>query len=450
MIESLNAHAPTDFDGPTCQDVQPGNALDAECELACTKACQAIAPAWPLDRAIAVNPHWARIDMPVRQVAARMAVLGAIQVFPARDQQLECWNTGRISSADLEYAVQQLPDARKIGLTPKQCVDALHAPADLERLPLLIDVLDNDPQRHTRLSWRQAITHQVSQTCAAYFDENQADWRPERTQGLYAFWRETVTHDHGIGLLMGLPQLGRVINALPSSAAESERWVLQRLGLPEAVWADYLESVLLTVNGWASWCAYLAWQAGLAGRCDSHLRELLAIRLAWGALLLECKDDDATTQAFAALQQAWGKSATVLRQAEQALIVDEVWQIALEAGYQRNLAQQLQVAARSVPPPRDIQVQAAFCIDVRSEPLRRALEDVSPGIQTLGFAGFFGLPVAYTPLATTAKRPQLPGLLAPTADLKDCIVPANKSQADPQLESDAIRSRQMRFAVSDR
>jgi hypothetical protein len=58
-------------------------------------------------------------------------------------------------------------------------------------------------------------------------------------------------------------------------------------------------------------------------------------------------------------------------------------------------------------------VQAAFCIDVRSEPLRRALEAVHPGMQTLGFAGFFGLPVAYTPLATEASRPQLPGLLAP-------------------------------------
>ena len=41
--------------------------------------------------------------------------------------------------------------------------------------------------------------------------------------------------------------------------------MLQRLGLPPAVWADYLESVLLTVNGWASWCAYLGWEARLAG-----------------------------------------------------------------------------------------------------------------------------------------------------------------------------------------
>jgi uncharacterized protein YbcC (UPF0753/DUF2309 family) len=44
-------------------------------------------------------------------------------------------------------------------------------------------VLDDDPQRHERLSWRQAITHQLSQTCAAYFDLHQADWQPERSAG---------------------------------------------------------------------------------------------------------------------------------------------------------------------------------------------------------------------------------------------------------------------------
>ena len=422
-----------------------------EIERACSQACQAIAPAWPLDRSIAVNPHWSRIGMPVRRVAARMAVLGGMAVFPPRDQQLRAWRAGRIGVADLAQALRQLPEAQAHGLGQDQCTDALQASAPPAQLPLLIDVLDNDPHRQTRLSWRQAITHQVSQTCAAYFDEHQASWQPERTQGLYAFWRDTLQHDHGIGVLMGLPHIGRAINTLPATAVDAERWVIKHLGLPQAVWADYLESVLLTVNGWASWCAYLGWQAGLEGGQDAHLRELLAIRLAWGALLLACKDDATTRQAFVALQQAWCQAPLALKQAEDALLTDEVWQLALEIGYQRDLAQRLASANRHGLAPQKIEVQAAFCIDVRSEPLRRALEDAWPGVQTLGFAGFFGLPVAYTPLATPARRPQLPGLLAPAMEVSDGILSADPARrgADAARQSAASRSRQARLAMAD-
>ncbi|QDH60481.1 YbcC family protein [Pandoraea pnomenusa] len=423
----------------------------ADIERACQEACAAIAPAWPLDRAIAVNPHWSRIGMPVRRVAARMAVLGGIHVFPPRDRQRQAWREGRITAEDLAVALHQLPAAQSAALTPEQCVAALESGAPQAQLPLLIDVLDNDPERHARLSWRQAITHQVSQTCAAFFDARQASWQPEREQGLYAFWRDTLQHDHGIGILMGLPHIGRATGALPAEAQDAERWVMERLGLPQAVWADYLESVLLTVNGWASWCAYLGWEAGLAGGRDAHLRELLAIRLAWGALLLECKDDAAARHAFAALHAAWRSAPRILQETEQALLIDEVWQLALEIGYQRELAQRLTAVSPHGPAPTDIEVQAAFCIDVRSEPLRRSLEAVSPGIQTLGFAGFFGLPIAYTPLGTPARRPQLPGLLAPAIEVTDSIVSTDAAQraADEARQRAVGRVRRSRFAMAD-
>jgi len=453
MMETLNRGAQSPLEGLAhAEDASAsGMALNAQIEAACHQACQAIAPAWPLDRAIAVNPHWSRIGMPVREVAARMAVLGGIHVFPPRDGQQRAWEAGRISLFDLELGLEQVPATKAARLTPDQCVEALRSSAPLQQLPLLSDLLDNDPKRHTRLSWRQAITYQVSQTCAAYFDEHQADWQPERSQGLYAFWRDTLTHDHGIGLLMGVPHLGRAIDSLPATRQDAERWVMKRLGLPQAVWADYLEAVLLTVNGWASWCAYLGWQARMEGREDPHLRELLAIRLAWGVILLECKDGDAAAQAFTALQRAWSQAPALLKDAEQALVIDEVWQVALEVGYQRDLAQRLLAAGSETAEPQEVEVQAAFCIDVRSEPLRRALEAVWPAVQTLGFAGFFGLPVAYTPLATQARRPQLPGLLAPAMEVTDCMVSSGVAdiESDAALQGAASRSRQASFALSD-
>jgi hypothetical protein len=99
--------------------------------------------------------------------------------------------------------------------------------------------------------------------------------------------------------------------------------------------------------------------------------------------------------------------------------------------------------------PVPVEVQAAFCIDVRSEPLRRAIEAESGSVQTLGFAGFFGLPVAYTPLATDARRPQLPGLLAPAMEVQDVMDPAPGADAE-HMQAQAGQARQQRLALGER
>ena len=82
-------------------------ALDPDrIEQACQQACDQIAPAWPLDQSIAVNPHWKRVQLPLREVAARMAVLADMQIYPARDYVLHAWKQGRIRAEDLQLALQ--------------------------------------------------------------------------------------------------------------------------------------------------------------------------------------------------------------------------------------------------------------------------------------------------------------------------------------------------------
>lgn len=413
---------------------------------ACVKACSAIAPSWPLDRSIAVNPYWKRVQLKLRHVAARMAVLGQIAIYPSRNYILDLWEAGRIQADDLTYAISQISAQQNINISTEECIEGLSRPLNLPQLPLLIDLLDDDPLKHTRLSWREAITHQVSQVCATYFDLDQADWHPDRKVSLYGFWRDTLTHDHGIGILMGLPDLGKRLENLPMTADEAEYWVLNKLGLPESVWADYLESVILTVNGWASWCAYLNWEANLQGKSDSNLRELLAIRLAWGVILLECKDDQSAKNAFDLLKTHWSQADHLFGQAEQKLLVDEVWQIALEVGYQRELASSLsqKKSAESLEKP---DVLAAFCIDVRSERIRRALEQLDPKIQTTGYAGFFGLPISYSPLGTDLGRPQLPGLLAAQIEVKEQIVRPNNKVSIAENRS-IVDSRHINFSLN--
>jgi uncharacterized protein YbcC (UPF0753/DUF2309 family) len=262
------------------------------------------------------------------------------------------------------------------------------------------------------------VTRHVSQTCAACFDEGQARWTPDRAAGLYPLWRDLAVHDNGPRLLMGLRGFRAAAAALPADPRALIAEAMAALEVPPHAWEGYLTALLLSVNGWASACAFRRWEARLAGGDDDQLVHLLAVRLAWELVLFRLGDPATVPAAWRAARWAWASAAPG---AEAARRDDWLLQHALELAYQERVAGAL-AAAGAAPnepnAPNTPTTQAVFCIDVRSEVFRRAVERVAPTVQTLGFAGFFGLPIAYQPLAGPA-RPQLPGLLAPGLVVED-------------------------------
>ncbi len=94
------------------------------------------------------------------------------------------------------------------------------------------------------------------------------------------------------------------------------------------------------------------------------------------------------------------------------LMINALLQEAAERATQRGLAPTFAAPSAPAPDARPV-LQAAFCIDVRSEVFRRALEATSPEIQTLGFAGFFGLTAAHKGFASDVVERRLPVLLNP-------------------------------------
>jgi uncharacterized protein YbcC (UPF0753/DUF2309 family) len=299
--------------------------------------------------------------------------------------------------------------------TPDELVAALNdTPEPVAALPLLSDIIDSRRDLVHRPAWSNTLLQQVTQFCAAYFDDDQADWRPVSDGGLYATWHRAIQQDQSTVLLMGSPDTLHRARQLPADAASLLDTAAAQLALEPAEFAEFLQVALLRINGWAAWGAYLRWQARLAGGDDNQIIELLAIRVAWELLLDDGQRDDHSV--YAQWRANWlrvNKAA-----ADPAAPLEAIWQRAEEVAYQQSLATQLAASSSAAGGPAPA-AQVAFCIDVRSEVFRRALERSMPNVQTMGFAGFFGLPIQYTPLGTAATRPQLPGLLAPAMDVTE-------------------------------
>jgi uncharacterized protein YbcC (UPF0753/DUF2309 family) len=434
---------------PAARNVGMLPPLTAAARTALTNACASIMPAWPLDQAVAVNPHWRRIGMPIRRVAARLAVLGDFKVFPERAYFRSEWDAGRITRADLGAALAVHANHEPCALTADACIAALPDSPRIRREPLLVDLLDDKVQKNRRWPWRAAIVFQMSQTCATYFDRHQADWRAAGRPDLYGFWRESMSGDHGLSSMLGLPRLPAQLHHLPHEADAAAEWALDKLGLPASAWEDYAEALLLSIHGWASWCAYVGWQKAPDGEDDPRLRELLACRLTWEALIANSVSGVARRDALAALSLNWRDFDARVAEADAALAVDEVWQQALEASYQRELAGKLRtpVPAQARPAP---EVQAVFCIDTRSEAMRRNLEAEWNGIETRAFAGFFGIPIHYNPLGTDIHRPQLPGLAYPSIAVQDVVTaPGSVDAVDGEQAATVRTARWKRLAWLD-
>lgn len=410
------------------------------------QACARIAPTWPLDQFIAVNPYWGWVDQPMPHAAAALEVLGGTRLTMPRSWFTAQWQAGHLQRPHLRAAAQREvgegPPAEHVARQVNALVAVLEAPGAneqapaLQRLPLITDLRDAGAPPRPGVSWADMVTHQISQHCAAYFDTQQASWGMQQSSSLWDTWRQQLAADHGLPWHHGHAALAKRLNALPSDARAAVAQALAGLHMAQEGRAAYLSAVLMAVGGWAAWCAYERWQARLGGNDDEQIVQLLAIRLVWEWLL----HDDAPAGAVpAGWALQWSAADATAAHRQDAQAIDWLLQEALEIAYQQTLLAGL--AQPAATPAAAPEVQALFCIDVRSEVFRRALEAVDAGVQTRGFAGFFGLPIAYAPVGSGLTRPQLPGLLSPALCITESTGDANLAQVLASKRRSALQWR---------
>lgn len=387
-------------------------------------ACRLIAPNWPLDQMIAVNPFWEMRHTTYADAAALVAAAGR----------------ARTLMPPTYYATESHPQVSDLHL--KRAAKALNYEGDIQSLrpfevgrtelphwQCVSDILDLVRDQH-QMQWREEITQQISQFCALYFQSADAA-AAASADDLYQRWLANAGADLGIPIVMGEPTIRSQIQALPADPDALLMAAMTEMELTPVSAEMYAYALLMSINGWASWVAYLRWQSQLAGGEQDSMKQLLAIRMAWDLVLWRIargKDRGDWYRLNGAWQQQLAGTDSLISSHRNHQRTALLWQYATELAYQEGLFKSLLDARPTADRADAPELQAVFCIDVRSEVFRRHLEAQDPGIQTIGFAGFFGLPIAFELAGTAYARPQLPGLLSPGLRLVAEADPRGKSK----------------------
>lgn len=212
------------------------------------RACACIAPTWPLDQFIAVNPYWGWVDKPMPQAAAALEALGGTRLTMPRNWFAAQWQAGHLQRQHLQAAAERAAgDTAAAGRVEQEVnalVAALEAPTapSLHRLPLITDLRDAGVPPRPGVSWAEMVTHQVSQHCAAFFDTQQASWGMPPSAGLWGTWRQQLAADHGLPWHHGHAALAQRLAALPGDARAVIAQALAGLGMDARGQAAYLSA----------------------------------------------------------------------------------------------------------------------------------------------------------------------------------------------------------------
>jgi uncharacterized protein YbcC (UPF0753/DUF2309 family) len=321
-----------------------------------------IPPLWPLASQVAVNPYLGQTGEPLAQAGARLRRIGGGAVSMPRAWYLERLDDATIGDADLAEALAASPhDARPTDVETLK--DMARQP---QREPRPLPTVADLAAAQSGIDWPGIVADRIGNWAGSYFDAGQALWIAPQDKDAWTAWRMHATHDITPEIL-GLGGFAAFVADAPASPLQAIARAAERLGLGAGSLETYCHQLLLSLGGWAQTARYRLWKAELANATDTTLTDMLAIRLLW--------EEGLYAQYEASIADAWaetrGAHAAAITPGEDD-IVGEILQEAAERAAQRRLADTL--AAKPQPGNGSrLLLQAAFCIDVRSEVFRRAL-----------------------------------------------------------------------------
>lgn len=407
-----------------------------EAVAAANRAARTIAPLWPLKSFVAVNPFHGIASFPYADADNNVErIWGARMVMP-RSFYAKSIREGIIAREHIEQALEESPGS----IAAEHTADSIYLLAFTEEPPPhpIATVAELLSER-SDVDWQEFVVDRISFWASGYFDEGQAGWRsPWKDEAPYGAWRGEAELDR-TPEIMGIPEFRSIARTLPTDADDLLYTVARDLGLRGDSLSLYFRRLLATVAGWAGHARYLGWKKELGGQNDDRVRELLAIRAAWD---LSLRDAFASDHPQLAEDLRLRLTTPLHPEVHKSHAVNLILHTAYEIAGRQELLKALpadgnsDAAAAVEDDTFRPDAQAIFCIDVRSERVRRSLEKRTDRVETLGFAGFFGFALEVATVDGSDSGARCPVLLEPQFRVQDTL-----SGADPaEIEEHRTRA----------
>jgi uncharacterized protein YbcC (UPF0753/DUF2309 family) len=329
---------------------------DTDIRNAIAAAADDIGQAWPLHSFVTANPLAGFEDQSFHDAVREGDRLFGGDGYPTADVFRRAWEQGRI---DPDLLADELDAA---GYDPDRNPDALLDDLAEAEADGGDDQTPGDPR----------VDRVLAKWLAAFLDEGKAHWpMPNRDRGFYDAFRSVACHDDQI------PNSDRLA-ALPDDPAAAVRDLLT--DHPTDRWPDAFRHHLAALPGWTALVNNRAadggdWQTEYPISRTGYVAARLALADRFDATLVPDETDDAASD-------------------DRPLA--DAWLSAWEATYRDGLADAVAAASADRDPEGGDRpdAQLVFCIDTRSEVIRRHVE-ATGDYETHGYAGFFGVPMRY-------------------------------------------------------
>lgn len=386
---------------------------DINIENIVTNSCKRVAPLWELRDLVAVNPFVGYSDTNFLDSNNKIVTFTGNSLLPSNKVLYKLYKNGEITKLSISEALKKYKDLIKSkNFDIKDIIEIASKENEVQtydHAQSIASIIDKQSKNVNLI--KSDVIVDISRFFQLNFDNKVSKLKVNsKDKSLYSNWVDFAINSRGMNA-RGYSDFNKNIKKLPLNYLEVIEFIVNKLNLnSEEQINNYFCSLLFELQGWAG---YLRKQNFLNNNYND-IKELLAIRINYDFALLENLESREKSKILSIFLSKLTFTKKTLNEFELvSLILHEAYENSIQNEFKNKFENIIE--KKSAPNPL---AQVVFCIDVRSEIIRRQLGVSFPEIETYGFAGFFGLPLAVVNKFNEAL-PHCPVLLEPSIKAKE-------------------------------